>query len=188
MLNDEIISALARFFDQRRGPSHDEVTRLVRRAGLEHTDPLRSSDNVGKMKRVREVLSQALDSSPAAGAELVKSLILTIKAAGGFRPSSDSYAGGETVHALREALCSAGYDLDPEGTLRPRVLEGLEGSELTDALLAYVRRARMGAVDAALLVGTGKDLLEATARHVLVEKTGAYPTGNTFPSHSLPSL
>lgn len=40
--------------------------------------------------------------------------------------------------------------------------------------LLYLRRA------AALMTGTGKDLLEATAAHILVERNGSYPQTN-FP-------
>lgn len=54
--------------------------------------------------------------------------------------------------------------------------------QLTTALAAYVRRARRGSEDAALLVGTGKDLLEATAAHVLTERYGQYPTQANFPT------
>lgn len=43
-----------------------------------------------------------------------------------------------------------------------------------------VRRARKGVTDAALVTGTGKDLLEATAKHVLVEHRGVCPE-TTFP-------
>jgi hypothetical protein len=45
-----------------------------------------------------------------------------------------------------------------------------------------VRRARAGATDAPLVVGTNKDLIEATARHVLVETTGAYQGAMSFPA------
>jgi len=48
--------------------------------------------------------------------------------------------------------------LSAEGELRPAILDTLAGSLLSSALEAYVRRARRGSEDAALLVGTGKDL------------------------------
>ena len=54
--------------------------------------------------------------------------------------------------------------------------------ELTKALRAYVRRARLGSSDAALLTGTGKDLLEATAAHVLTETYGSYSHQSNFPT------
>jgi hypothetical protein len=184
MLTDEIIGAIAHFFDGGAGPSHDELDRMFRRAGLEAADPRRGSDGdtVGKMKRVREVLSYALDRDRSAGDRLTRALIGAIKAAGSFRPDAPTYAGEQVIQRARDAFHTAGYDLDPEGNLRQSTLENLEGSELTDALRAYVRRAQVGSDDAALLVGTGKDLLEATARHAIVVTTGSYPTGNHFPT------
>jgi len=61
-------------------------------------------------------------------------------------------------------------------------IDTLSGVELTNALEAYVRRARRGSEDAALLVGTGKDLLEATAAHVLRQRYGSYPEQANFPT------
>ena len=184
MLSDEVVSAVARFFEAGRGPSHDEVSRMVRRAGLDAADPQVRfpGETIGKMKRVREVLSHALDADVAAGEKLVTSLIGSIKAAGGFRPASDVYASEDTIQAARDAFLAEGYELDPEGNLRQALLSDLAGVAATDALRAYVRRAHAGSADAALVVGTGKDVLEATARHVLVERTGAYPTGANFPT------
>ena len=91
----------------------------------------------------------------------------------------------DTVTQLRAAFGRAGFELDPEGNLRPTVLENLEGVELTEALSAYVRRAQRGASDAELLIGTAKNLEEATVRHVLKERTGDYATagkGSHFPT------
>lgn len=108
MISFEVASSMARFFDGGRGPSHDELTRLIRRAGLDASDPRgREGDLVGKMKRVREVLAAAVSIESA------------------------------------------------------------------------VQRARTGASDAPLVLGTTKDLLEAVARHVLTETTGAYPTSES---------
>ena len=53
---------------------------------------------------------------------------------------------------------------------------------MTTALEGYVRRAQRGSEDGALLVGTGKDLLEATAAHVISEKYGQYSPQANFPT------
>lgn len=184
MLTDEIISAVARFFEAGRGPSHDELSRMFRRTSVQAADPQVRfpGETIGKMKRVREVLSHAMDTNAAEGGKLVKALIGSIKASGGFRPSSDAYAGEDVIQAARDAFRADGYELDPEGNLHQALLNDLEGVAATEALRAYVRRAHNGSGDAALVVGTGKDLLEATARHVLVASTGAYPTGANFPA------
>src|SRR5262245_34981365 len=73
-----------------------------------------------------------------------------------------------------------GFSLEGDGTLRPLVLDNLEGADLDRALLAYVRRAQQGAADAALFTGTGKNLLEATARRVIHNHGSSY-RGVDFP-------
>ncbi|MGO9122266.1 MAG: abortive infection family protein [Desulfomonilaceae bacterium] len=47
---------------------------------------------------------------------------------------------------------------------------------------AYIRRAKIGANDAALVTGTGKDLLEAVAAHILQERYGRYSSASNFPT------
>jgi len=59
-------------------------------------------------------------------------------------------------------------------------LDNLQGADLDGALLAYVRRAQTGSSDAALVTGTGKDLLEAAARRV-IQRAGNNYDGMTFP-------
>lgn len=175
MLSDELTILLPRFVDQ-RGPSHDELSRLIERAGLSAADPRGHDTNVGKVKRVRAVLSHAIDREPAKGERFVKLYLEQIRAGGGFRLGSTECPGEETLAALRAAFRHRGFDLDPDGHLRPCLLENLDGTELTEALSAYVRRAQTGAGDAELVIGTAKNLEEATVRHVLKELTGEYPT------------
>ena len=176
MLNEELITLLPRFVDQ-RGPSHDEITRMVSRAGLSGAE-LGSHDGHprGKVKRLRMILAFAIDRKPDKGARFVELFVNQVRASGGFRPGTPDCPGTETVNQLREAFRRVGYDLDPEGNLRPTVLENLEGADLTEALSAYVRRAQLGSGDPELLIGTAKNLEEATVRHVLKEITGDYAT------------
>ncbi len=175
MLSEETMTAVAQFFQGGLGPSHDELTRAFARTGLAKLDP-GSSSSVGKVKRVREVLGHAVDRDRESGSRLVEILIEAIRAYGAFRPKSDTYAGEETIQSLRDGLRHLGYDLDAEGVVRPTQLEGLDGVELTEALWSYVRRARTGAGDAELVIGSSKSLEEATARHVLKEVVGTYET------------
>jgi Abortive infection C-terminus len=53
---------------------------------------------------------------------------------------------------------------------------------LTDALRAYIRRAKQGSFDAALVTGTGKDLLEAVSSHILQQRYGSYSLTSNFPT------
>ncbi|MDO8944068.1 MAG: abortive infection family protein [Desulfobacterales bacterium] len=137
---------------------------------------------VGKAKRVRAVLTWALDNATNAGEVLCASLVALIKSSGGFREGSANFVGQEAIANAIDAFRAEGYVLGADGELRPLVLDTLQGIELTAARRTYVRRARMGSTDAALMVGTGKDLLEATAAHVITERFGAYKYQDNFPT------
>lgn len=184
-LSDATITAVARLVDDAqeegyREPSHSDLEFLIGRLGLAEGDPKQHGQNVGKAKRVRAVLSWGLENRVEAGEKFVGSLVSTLQGLGGFRASSPNYVGDEAVQNAVDAFRSEGYSLGRDGDLRPMVLDGLAGVRLTEALEGYVRRAQRGSTDAALLAGTGKDLLEAVAAHVLNEKWGSSPQTN-FP-------
>ena len=185
-LNDAIISAVAQLVDdaqtQRRDPSHSDLSFQIRRASLSAGDPNMQGQTVGKAKRVRSVLSWSLENDLEAGGQLIVSLIGTIRGHGGFRHGSSNYVGKEAVENAIAAFDLEGYQLSSDGELRSKLLDNLSGEELTDALNAYIRRAKRGAKDAALVTGTGKDLLEAVAAHILFQRLGTYPQTANFPT------
>jgi hypothetical protein len=98
----------------------------------------------GKMKRVRGVLQWAIENDIENGERLVYLLVALIRGVGGFREGSPNFVGVEQIEDLQEAFRSEGFTLDSSGELLPVVLDTLAGRELSDALNAYVRRARRG--------------------------------------------
>jgi hypothetical protein len=185
-LSDAIITALARLVDdsqsETREPSHSDLEFQFIRAGLSAGDPKTQGQTVGKAKRVRGTLSWALEHHYEAGETLVAALVAQVRGCGGFRPTSPNFVGVEAIRDLAEAFSSEGYELAVSGELRPSVLDSLSGQALGDALTSYVKRAKRGVADAALVVGTGKDLVEATAAYVLVDRFGADPGYSNFPT------
>lgn len=183
-LTDAVILALSRLVDDAQGetrePSHSDLEFQINRARLTAGDPKAQGQTVGKAKRIRGTLSWALESNRSAGETLVESLLALLRSRGGFRPTSSNFVGSEPITNAIAAFRAEGFDLTPDGELRPQVLENLSGAALSDALHAYVRRAKRGADDAALLTGTSKDLLEATSAHILTERNGSYPRGANF--------
>ena len=137
---------------------------------------------MGKAKRVRGVLQWAIEHDVEKGERLVHLIVALVRGVGGFREGSPNFVGAESIQDLREAFESEGYQLSETGELLPVVLDTLQGIALTDALRAYVRRARRGVLDAALITGTGKDLVEAVAAHVLVQRFGNYSHNDNFPT------
>lgn len=149
---------------------------------LTDADPKSSGHVVGKAKRVRAALSWALEHSNQNGERFAALLISNIRSSGGFRETSSNFVGHEAIAGAQQSFSEEGFELGSDGSLQPKVLDSLSGSALTEALSAYVSRARKGAEDAALLTGTGKDLLEATAAHVLTERFGSYSYKDNFPT------
>ncbi|MDD0972649.1 abortive infection family protein [Pseudomonas fontis] len=186
-LTDAIAVAISRLVDdsqtEKREPTHSDIEFQIDQAKLTPADPGRSNSKpIGKSKRVRGTLSWALSNDLSAGEALVSGLISTVQGYGGFRPTSRNYCGAEAITNLIAVFAAQGWDLSLDGSLQPRVLDSLTSKALTSALQAYADRARRGALDSPLLAGTAKDLLEATAAHVLVEKWGSYPSTSNFPT------
>lgn len=185
-LTDSIAFALARMVDdaqtERRDPSHSDIQFCITKCELTPGDPNSQGQTVGKAKRVRAVLTWAIEHSFENGRGFVGQIVSLVRSCGGFRIESPNYVGNDAIASLREAMASQGFVLASDGDLRPTALDSLSGSQLTDALAAYVRRAQRGSEDAALLVGTGKDLLEAIASHVLHECWGQHSAQTNFPT------
>ena len=186
-LSDAIVIAVARLVDdaqaeKSREPTHSDLEFQFSRAQLTQADPKSQGQAVGKAKRVRAVLSWALENAQDEGEVVAAAVISLIRAKGGFRESSPNYVGKDAVRDAIDAFRMEGCSLAEDGELQSTALDTLSGEDMTVALEAYVRRARRGSQDAALLVGTGKDLLEATAAHVIQSRFGSYPTQANFPT------
>ena len=151
----------------------------MRRAEVESADP---PERAGKEKRVRAVLGWAIESDEVAVRKFVSYLISELRGCGGFRPESSNYVGPDPIENARAAFRSEGFDLTLDGLLLPIEFDGLTGPEATEALRSYARRAARGVDDDPLVVGTSKDLLEATAAHVVTERFVSYPETANFPT------
>lgn len=185
-VSDAIITALAKLVDDAqtdtREPSHSDLEFLIKRFALQAGDPKAQGMLVGKAKRVRATLGWALENRLEAGEKLAAAIIAQVRGCGGFRPASPNFVGSESIENLADAFRLEGYVLSETGELSPAVLDTLSGAALSEALQAYVRRAKRGVADAALVVGTAKDLLEAIAAHILVERYGRYASQSNFPT------
>lgn len=185
-LNDAIIVVVSQMVDDaqsdRRDPSHSDLEFHIKKAGLSAGDPNSQGQTVGKAKRIRSALNWAIEYDSEAGGRFVYSIISLVRGHGGFRESSPNYVGKHIIENAIAAFDTEGYELSIDGQLQPKILDNLSGTALTEALKAYIRRAKRGAGDAALVTGTGKDLLEAIAAHILQQRYGDYPSTANFPT------
>lgn len=177
-------SALAGFLDgedRSLPPSHDELTAAFTQHGLIEGDPARpGAAPVGKTKRVRAVLRHSSEHAPDRGLELALALLELLQVHGRFEADGPDYAGERRIEALRRALEGFGYALDSAGSAHLAVIENLHGTARTTALERYINRINLNPDDAPLLLGTSKDLAEATARHVAVQRRGDYAVRDHF--------
>lgn len=186
-LNEEIAVAISQVIDdalvKTRKPSHADLDNIIRRNKVDKGDPKLNGDNnnLGKAKRVNAVLNWALEYDQEAGESFVSSLLSLVKGCGGFREDSPNFVGHESIQNLRNSLKTEGITLTSDGMVTPIVLDNLSDIEMEKALESYIRRAKKGASDAALLTGTSKDLLEAVAAHVITRLKGSYQQSN-FPT------
>ncbi len=185
-VNDTIIYSLVRLVDDaqkdRRDPSHSDLEFQINRVGLIHVDPNKDGSPVGKAKRLRIVLNWAIENDTAKAEKLIAGIISSVKGCGGFRTTSPNFVGADAIADLGLALRHEGIFLGEDGSISPVALDNLTGRNLTQALRCYVNRAKKGIEDAALVVGTSKDLMEAVAAHVIQELWGSYPSTASFPS------
>jgi hypothetical protein len=185
-INDAIIAAVARLVDDaqsdRRDPTHSALDSEINRAGLATGDPKSRGEVVGKAKRIRATLQWGVEHALDEAEVFLAAFVALLRGVGGFRRSSPNFCGEDAIAGAIDAFRAEGFVLTPEGELYAANLDSLAGAELTAALEAYVRRAIRGSGDAALVLGTGKDLLEATSAHVISEIYGSYPTEAHFPT------
>ncbi|HYO61258.1 MAG TPA: abortive infection family protein [Actinomycetota bacterium] len=184
-LTDAIVFALSHAVNdsqaEKREPTHSDLLFLFQSAQLEHAD-LPKSPPVGKAKRVRAVLSWALENDLEKGGRLVTSLLASIRGCGGFRVGSPNFIGADAIDNLNASFASEGFEVTQDGELQPLLLDDFVNPATPDVLASYARRAARGVADAVLVVGTGKDLIEATAAYVLVKRRGAYQERDNFPT------
>ncbi|MFN5540370.1 MAG: abortive infection family protein [Candidatus Melainabacteria bacterium] len=177
-LEEEIIYSLSELFNDRgqKQPSHAEIKNVIERGGLSYPET-----SEGKSKKIQTVLFQAYENERyKEGGNISLSLCKLLKAKGGFIKETKNYVGDDPIASFRSILRQYNFILSSDGYITPVALEGLEGRELTEVLLKYAKRAQKGIEDAALVVGTGKDLIEATAKHVLVELGNSYSEHKNF--------
>jgi hypothetical protein len=184
-ISDSIIVVVSKFVDDAqvtsREPTHYDLEVQIKKAGLTHADPKSQGQPVGKAKRLRATLNWAIENDPQAGGVLIALIISQVKAVGGFREASPNYVGNEQILNAINVFNSENFSLSENGEIRPKIADTLKGHHLTEALQAYAQRAKRGSEDAALLSGTGKDLLEATAKHIIHTKYGTYANNVSFP-------
>ena len=185
-LTDATIIAISKLIDdaqvESREPTHYDLETQIKKAHLFDADPKSQGQTFGKAKRIRAILNWAIENETQKGSILISLILSQVRAVGGFRTTSPNYVGSEQILNAIVAFEVENFLLTESGEISPKVLETLSGKHLTDALKKYAERAKKGSEDAALLSGTGKDLIEATAKHIIQTKFGGLQGNSNFPT------
>ncbi len=170
-LTHDVAAALSRFFTGGLGPTHAELDEVFAYSGMAAVDPKPSDPNATKEVRVRAVLGEAVYTNASTAAQLLDRLLAHMRVRGCFDPGCDHYPrdGADVIAAAQRAFRRVGWALDAEGNLAPELLTGLDHQSQRRAIEAAIDRIRRAPDDAALLIGTAKELLESTSRYVLEE-------------------
>ncbi len=186
-LTNEIVISLAKLVDdsqeeKKRKPAHSDIKFYVDKFNLQGGDPASSGRSFGKSKRIRYILDWGLENAPEETERFATAIIDLVRGSGGFRAESENYVGKERISNLQDALKRAGIQLFEDGTWAPTTLDNLSYQDQRDVFLSYISRAKRGVDDAALIVGTSKDLLEAVSAFVVETVRGSYDTKWNFPT------
>lgn len=148
-------------------PSHTGLNDIFSRRGIDVPQVDERGESVNKARRLRA----AFDAANAQGEGAVKWLVNEIVEEMRFHNVfTDSNPGRlELIEKLRIALAPAGATLEADGRIQskfmgPYIVAG--GRETVNRLQALLRRDDL---DPGSILGTSKDLLEATAKHLLRE-------------------
>jgi Abortive infection C-terminus len=170
-IDREVAAAVSKFFHGGAGPSHTDLSRVLISNG--YSDDYRYEPDVGgpnKESRVVQGFASAR-RAPGRARAFVDDMLGLLRLAGLI--GDVSTANDEDEKRLRFALGRTGWYLTDDGQLR--AFAGVDiNTGGREALDEQVDRLRRSTADAALLIGTAKDLLEAVAKYVLEETEMPY--------------
>lgn len=175
-VTQDVAACFAQFYFGGKGPSHTRLTNAFKAAGyseFDSYDPSTSTPN--KQTRVQNVLAGAI-KRPEKARDLLEALLIDLRIAGQF--AENETQDSDVVSAAR-ALRRAGWELSTDGYLAPLGdIDLATGGRL--ALDEQINRLRRATDDPGLLIGSSKDLLEATAKFVLKEVGMEQPESANF--------
>ncbi|MFC8037974.1 abortive infection family protein [Paenarthrobacter sp. NPDC057355] len=167
-ISQEVGAALARFFFGGAGPSHAKLTRAFMAGGYGDDDlgapKPGTASGPNKEHRLLHVFAVAV-RRPANSKALIQALLTDLRVHGSFTADHDKYFP-EAVRSAQAAFTRVGWNLSDDGQLFPMGEIDLSTGG-RQALEEQLERLRKNTDDPAALLGTAKDLLEASAKFVL---------------------
>lgn len=150
-------------------PSHHELDDALAATEFESPSVDETGMSVSKPKRIRAAFLQADAQGKAAVDQVVIAIIQELPRRGVFDGPYESEQVPQLVDSLRELLAAGGLILAKDGSITrgaAHVEVDTGGRATVERLLTKLRDPSL---DPGAVIGTSKDLLEATAKHLLHE-------------------
>lgn len=179
-VSQDIAGALAQYFFNGAGPSHSKLTTVFLRAGLGDVAPNptgKSTEGPNKESRVQLTVMAAV-RQPTRARALVDGLLSALRICGSFDKTRAAF-DGEAFTTLARAFARQGWTLTPDGELMAIGEIDLQTGG-RDALDEQIARLRRNTDDPGALIGSTKDLMEATAKFILDELSVPYGEKASF--------
>ena len=167
---------LSRLMEKTWYPSRGGLDAIFGKLAINSPETDRQGSSISKVTRLRRAFDQADARGEQAVVNLVKELIEEMRFKGVF--SSTDEQTQELVSALRASLVQAGARLTDEGRLEPLTLGPAIEAGGRETVNRLQSRLRDPLLDPGAILGTSKDLLEATAKHLLKEHSPEVRAGD----------
>lgn len=184
-VNDEVAASLGAFCRGGYGPTHTALSAVFKRCGYGDAVPYSAISREmqpNKEVRVTETLAAAARET-SRSLELVTALLGLYKAQGFFRRADapeEEAARRNFVDGAKQAFSRIDWELSDSGDLRPASIGSVVSIQGRPAIEAQLKRLRESTLDAALLIGTSKELLESAAKYVLEAFSVPYRSAADF--------
>lgn len=160
--------AMRRLMDVSGIPTHDGLDDAFASVGMTIPRETPSGESITKPRRMRTAFETADSNGLKATRRLISALVDELRHRDVFQHPAPEIVGA--VQAVRQLITEGGATLTTDGFITtavafPTVDAGQR--ETVDRLIARLRRNDQ---DPASILGTAKDLLEATSKHVLHER------------------
>jgi hypothetical protein len=181
IINESLIKIFRRFFIGGNGPTHREISTIVKRLGIEWADPLEKEPSIFKTDRIELILGR-LQTEDEVGNKFVAA-ILGCLSEHGFLADSDLNQFQENACKLAKWLDEHNLELSQSGEIVAKKENFSLVNPTFKSLDTQYRRLMKSSNDGQQIIGYAKELLEATMKYVL-ERTGVKVSKNV----KLPSL
>lgn len=183
-ISDEIAATLGAFVSGGAGPTHTKLTQVFDRTGYGSIAPYNFNNpnqQPNKENRVRFTIQAAI-KDPARAVELIKGLLSEYRAFGFFN-TEDRHNEKEHLDRYRltkQAFMRSGWELTESGEIFPAGVSSVVATTGRPAINEQLDRLRRGSDDPALMLGTAKEMLESTAKHVCEAFSAPYRENMQF--------